>query len=836
MSNIIDNAFERFAALEAEIVAALDEEPNESDTRLKALDRILFQVLGWQHEAVFTEPSTDIGYIDYLLTVGERRNALVIEAKRVGLLAPATKVEEMAHVSLTGPVAKPLLPAIRQAFDYATRMGVGVAAVTDGRAWLFFRASRTDGKPPLEGKGILFPTLGSVRSRFDVFAELLSPFAVLNRRHLSHLNDAEGIKVGDAEQQYFVWDPRSARMRPRDPLATDASLLFSQFFSRLSDEQDREMLRECFVETNESRKADLEFQKIIQKVVNNISPQSTDKGGALQVELERAIASQRSDSVLLIGNKGSGKSTFIDRFFDTILPLSIKERCVLARIDLGDYHGAPERIVSWAILQLREALEKGVCSNDPPSYDDLQGIFYSEYQRWRNGARRPLYERDKDEFKIRFGEHMETRREQQPDEYVRLLLNWASRGQGKLPCLVFDNTDQFPVEIQDAVYQLAHSLESAAPVFNIVPITDRTVWQLSKAGALQSYSAKSFYLPVPEAKEIISRRVRFLKGKLGSERAAAKAYFSKKGFQIEVNDLQMLAEAVEKVFVENDYVSGVIGRLGNFDIRRMLKLAERIFLSPEIRIDDIIRSKFGGPPVTSDKFRTHRALIKGEYDRFSEVENEFVSNLFQTNPQKPESPLLAFYVLWVLRQRWNSNRTDSIEAAHWQVSELCDFFEHCGVAEELVLQAVRRLYDRRLIEALDPNLKQVELSDKVTIKESGIAHLDLVRSSTVYIEQMALTTGIGELAVRDEMRERVKRRGTGFIEMRDIFLRYVLKVDAARLPIPQTPAYEQLTQARRVIKELFAQDRPASRVEAGRTSGSLGRPTRPAPAGHRGGR
>ncbi|MGU3454352.1 MULTISPECIES: ATP-binding protein [unclassified Methylobacterium] len=804
-----DSAFERLKALEANIRSALAEGPNESDTRLKALDRILFEVLGWKHEAVFTEPPTESGYIDYLLTVGERRNALIIEAKKAGLLTPATKADRVTVVSLAGPVVKPLLAGMRQALGYAGEKGAPMAVVTDGETWLFFKGTRTDGRPPLECRGILFPNLNSVIEDFGLFAELLGPLAVVERRHLSHLDEAEGRKVGDAEQHFYVFPPSEARMRTRDPLAHDASLLFSQFFSRLSDDQDREMLRDCFVETGESRKADLELQKIIQKVLNNISAISTGSGGALQAELERAMVSGRSETVLLIGNKGSGKSTFVDRFFDQILPLSVRERCVVARVDLAEYHGDPERIVSWAILQLRDRLETGVCANDPPTYDDLQGIFFKEYKRWTTGARKPLYERDKDEFKIQFGEHMENRRETQPDTYVRLLLDWAARGHGKLPCLIFDNTDQFPVEVQDAVYQLAHSLESAAPVFNIVPITDRTVWRLSKAGALQSYASKSFYLPVPEAKEIISRRVAFLKGKLKAEPKAAKSYFSRKGFQVEVNNLQMLAEAVEKVFVENDYVSGLIGRLGNFDIRRMLKLAERIFLSPEVKIDEIIKSKFGGPSVTTDRFRTHRALVKGEYDRFTETENEFISNVFETNPQRPGSPMLAFYILWVLRQRLNTNRDDSIEAAHWLVADLCDYFEGCGVAQELVLHAIRRLYDRRLIEALDPNLKQVGMADKITIKESGIAHIELVLSSTVYVEQMGLTTGINDISVRDDLRRRVQ--AASFIELRDVFLRYVLKMDAARITIPSTPAYSQLVEARRHVKGLSATERPPRR-------------------------
>jgi hypothetical protein len=98
-------------------------------------------------------------------------------------------------------------------------------------------------------------------SNFAKFAELLNVGAIVGRLHLAHLNEAEGVVVTDAEQQYHVLDPREARMRRRDPLASDAALLFAQFFSRLSNEKDREMLRDCFVATAESRKTDFELEK-----------------------------------------------------------------------------------------------------------------------------------------------------------------------------------------------------------------------------------------------------------------------------------------------------------------------------------------------------------------------------------------------------------------------------------------------------------------------------------------------------------------------------------------------------------------------------------------------
>jgi predicted type IV restriction endonuclease len=163
---MIDSAYDRLLKINPEIVAALKGKPNESDTRLKILDRFLFEILEWKRESVFTKPSTDSGYIDYLLTIGERRNAMVIEAKRSGRLQPATKGEEVMHVALSGPVVKPLLPGIRQAMEYAMENGVAIAAVTDGNTWLFFKASRTDGKPPMQGKAVLFPNLTAVTLNF----------------------------------------------------------------------------------------------------------------------------------------------------------------------------------------------------------------------------------------------------------------------------------------------------------------------------------------------------------------------------------------------------------------------------------------------------------------------------------------------------------------------------------------------------------------------------------------------------------------------------------------------------------------------------------------------
>jgi hypothetical protein len=169
-------------------------------------------------------------------------------------------------------------------------------------------------------------------------------------------------------------------------------------------------------------------------------------------------------------------------------------------------------------------------------------------------------------------------------------------------------------------------------------------------------------------------------------------------------------------------------------------------------------------------------------------------------------------VLWILRQRSVNARLDQVEARHWLVSELCDFFEACGVAIESVLDVVTRLFDRRLLETLDPNVVKPALADRIAIKESGIAHIELLGNSSVYMEQMALTTGINSRLVRDELKQKSHTSNAqSFIEIRDVFIAYLLKLDSTRISIPQTSQYRQLNEARAFVRDIRTLDRPGPR-------------------------
>ncbi len=462
------------------------------------------------------------------------------------------------------------------------------------------------------------------------------------------------------------------------------------------------MRRACFVETRESREADLTLTKIAAHLTNSIQAIETERSQALQLEIEAVMKSKISEICLIIGNIGAGKSTFMMRFFSDVLPNELRRLCVLTRVDLADYTGDEKTIQRWLAERLRDSLEDAMFGDRQPSYEDFQGIFFRVYKRWSEGTFRHLYETDKNQFKIQFGTYVEARRQEQPDDYVIGLMRHAIAGRRLLPCLIFDNTDQFPLEIQEKVFQFAIALRNACLSFISIPITDRSIWRLSKSGSFQSYISRSFYLPTPAAKEVLARRIGYIRTKLEKGDGASKTYFSSRGIRVSIPNLNAFVNVIEDAFVRNEALSGLVGRLSNFNIRRMLVLAQKTITSPTFQVDDLIRIYVDTRRHAFDYRRTVRAMITGDYDRHTNQTNDFIQNIFWTDGQRPVSPLLIASILQFLLAL-RASAGDDVDRGYISLSELVDSSNLAGSMRGTSGMLSIRCCLYRLIEPFEPN-------------------------------------------------------------------------------------------------------------------------------------
>ena len=79
----------------------LQEIESEQDTRLRIIDRIFVEVLGWDRSEMSTDKHVSLGYVDYLL-ISENRNRLVIEAKKTTKLLIDTRDPKRSSYKVGG--------------------------------------------------------------------------------------------------------------------------------------------------------------------------------------------------------------------------------------------------------------------------------------------------------------------------------------------------------------------------------------------------------------------------------------------------------------------------------------------------------------------------------------------------------------------------------------------------------------------------------------------------------------------------------------------------------------------------------------------------------------
>src|SRR5262245_8167700 len=186
----VNYAFEQFSAHRAVIEAAKD--TNEATTRLRAIDTMLFQVLGWDRTDVDSEQYVRAeGYADYVLRHGEV-SAGVVEAKRDGeafTLAGTEYSADPIGFQLLSSEAAAARAAVLQAAGYAASLGAKYIAATNGHQYIITLAF-IPGVPVEHRSVLVFESLDAISSRFRAFYEALSPASVRGNMLASKLMES----------------------------------------------------------------------------------------------------------------------------------------------------------------------------------------------------------------------------------------------------------------------------------------------------------------------------------------------------------------------------------------------------------------------------------------------------------------------------------------------------------------------------------------------------------------------------------------------------------------------------------------------------------------------
>ena len=779
----LDGAFDACQRIVNEAAGNLPQIKTEEDVKVQIITRILTEVLGWGFKDIGTERKHENGFSDFVLT-DAGTECLLVEAKRIGEVhLSGQETERLRHLKISGPGLKGCLDGIEQAAGYALGNGIEVAVLTDGVVWVVFKTF-VPGESYKSKKAFVFPSLDSILGSFEDFFDLLAKpqfrgkvfktkFDILHeRRHLL------------AKSLNAPIERASIHLERKSDLAFDLEPVFDRFFDRLGAEDDA-MLVECFVETRESRIADFSLEKITAKVLGNLAAPSKDVDRELSSLIEKAVKVESGQTVFIVGPTGAGKSTFLTRFFQKTLAPVVRRDCLVTRINCLDFSGVPESTLSCLTDELVDSLEKQIFKDGLPTFPELQGLYHHEYERRARGVHANLYKRDKVAFKEKFGEFLDETVEKDREGYLRRILKDVVSNRHKLPILVVDNTDEFPLELKEQIFQFTQALaRHTIHCLLIFPITDKSAWSFSKTDIFGIYQSRSFFLPTPPPREVFRKRIGFLKERLTDEKPEEmrKEYFIGQGINLSIRNLDAFAEILESVFVDQDYTSRTIGELSNYNIRRTMLLSKRVITSAALDVEDLLKSYFVGKITVPDYSRFLEALIKGDYSEYLVGDCPELFPVFEVDDQYRESPLTALRILALLDATRRSGR--DAESRHLSVQSIVDYFEAAGCPDDAVDRMLKRLFEAGLIEAFDLSIESLSSSQRLAISHCGKAHLRLATLNQVFFEQMALTTAISneELAIqiRDEYKSE-KPLTEKMASIRAKFVRYLLDEDASHI-------------------------------------------------------
>ena len=348
------------------------------------INRLLNECLGWPYSDFRAERHHDSGYSDYVL-VNDDSPVLLIEAKRMGIIEIATtERDKVRYLKLKGSGLKKANKGIDQAASYAAPNGIPIAVLTDGISWIIFKTF-TAGENYKLKEAVVFPSLDSIINDFSIFYDLLSKAQYSNRVYKLFFDNLHNKRLLLSQELLPPLNNVDIKLSQKSEIAFDLDRVFTSFFSRLTGDNDEDLLIECFVETRESRIADFSLEKMTKNVLGNMVPTEKSVVSELTNVIEYNVDSQISSTesgqtIFIVGPTGAGKTTFLDRFFRRTLPNSIRQKCALIRVNYLDSTGSEETALDWMTESLISIMEKEIFPTGAPTWNDLLGLYHLEYK------------------------------------------------------------------------------------------------------------------------------------------------------------------------------------------------------------------------------------------------------------------------------------------------------------------------------------------------------------------------------------------------------------------------------------------------------------------------
>lgn len=664
---------------------------NEAETRLKVIDEILRNVLGWTLADIHPEERVSedgrTRFIDYVLRTAN--TAIVVEAKRVGIGFELPATDRRVQLS-PGFVRGPHGDAIVQARDYGRSKSIPYAVATNGAQWIIFPASRADQVEFNKSSAIVFDSLEAVLgSDLEYFYSLLSRDGVvdgfLDRELVGRTED----QLEERRLKNVVAKVSTRATNPIYPLIENEVV---DCFADTITSKSREFLELCYVPTPDRTKFDSRIRMHLRRrdalfSTHVVRPLRRHESDIVKKAIESAASNNRPLALLVLGSVGSGKTTYLSHTREIVTadffekksdgeyphwiyvdlravasienPLSAVYETVFEYLKEDEYFSSWDRCIQHAYAADIDALRRGPMSLMAGSDEEFRrrvtDIVMEDYKRTR--------------------------------PYVDRLVKHAT---AKKPVfLVIDNLDQFESdEFQSQLFADAVAFAIKTGVNLVLSMRESTFVRHRTHSAFDAFDFDPLSIEPPEIAAVLSRRFFVLKNSLGGK---AGTFVAENGAKFDVEDLSVFADLVQQSVLGTE-VGSRIEVLANRDVRLALRMTREFLERGYTEPGKALAMQKASKRYVLPRHEAFRAILVGNQSVYSEAFSA-IGNPFDARLSRSASQLLRFFILAGLVRVGSEASADYVEGA--AIRDIC---RKLGYGDAAVLRVLEDLCRLRFVQ------------------------------------------------------------------------------------------------------------------------------------------
>ncbi len=729
-----------------EIVTLKKAHSNEAETRLKIIDRILFEILGWTHQDVSVEESVSedgkTTYADYILKTGF--TSIVIEAKKIGQLEvnidlPDVRNQRLSTTFLDSKIGS----AIKQARNYARESSIPFAAVTDGDYWVIFPATRTDGVGFNNSYAIIFKDAKTaLKDQLRDFLEILSRDAVISRS----LNNT--LLGGDEDQysekrlnKYFVTRSVFVNRHSLFPYIEDE---IKTAFSEDLIISDIDLFRKSYVETVDSKKFDPLISMAIAKRDTPTKPKakkvlSSSGRGAFSDSIKNAKSKSKPAIILLLGQVGAGKTTFINymRYVKEVERFKPKNEAYPHWISVDCKKlTADSDPTSFILSTVFEYITKDSFLSD---YKRCVRVAYkTEIEALESGPLAPIKDQPK-LFNQNISEFLKDQFDKK-NEYAEKIISYASSNSAVF--LVIDNIDQFESdEFQSRIFSDAVALSERSNLNLILAMRDSTFIHHRSKPIFDAFDHDAYYVEPPDIQSILSKRFTITKELLKDKPIE---FTAENGARVSVSDSSIIIDLiVQSVF--NSGIVNLLSVLTTGDIRLCLRMTRDFLRHGYTATGKALRIYKEQGKYILPVHEAFRAILLGNQSVYSEKSCS-IANPFDARLNQNKSQLLRVFILQIIVNKFADHKqsnTSGVEIEH-NLTQI-------GFSSDITLKILNDLCERRFIFTTSHGSATIE--SYYYPSRLGSYILRILIADFVFLENTMMDTFIGDEGTWNQLQQ-----------------------------------------------------------------------------------